>query len=880
MKRLVAVTLLFLGSIFALPVSTHPAHADLTGVVCLTRATSTNCPQVPLTFNATAVGKSFTIGVFVNNSQPMGGFDIYVSVDRSILNPTAAALGSLIVAPAQTSICINGTPTTGSCTTLASPNGPGVVEVTTLEGSGSSECGGIAPCSGMAFTITYNVVGATPTSPLSYPSGFGACSTSSVSSPPSTCVLVSDAFGNTLPETTLAGDFTDQSPSANFAATPTSGFAPLTVSFDATLSNATTGHVIALYNWEFENSQTANLTSATTSHTYNTPGTYYPNLETVDSGLGKSSIKNVTINVQFVGQPDFSIGGNTTSLSILQGANRNVTIILASLNGFGGTVSLSANSSVVLGITSTLNETSVTPPASGTPDTSAKLTIATAVVTPLGRYVINVTGVNGILKHSVLIRAAVVSGDYSLSNSGPITAIKGMSGTNTMTATLTTGTGQPVTLSCFAPTLPPGVSCSFAPATITPSLAGSTSVLTITTTLSSSANSYPVKVTGDPLGPHTLNTTITLLVSDFQISANPQSVSVPQGGNGNSIITLTGQSGFNSHINLTAASGSGNIIGFLNRTSVRVTVAGVSNSSTLYIIAQTVTVPGPYDIVVTGSVGLLTHSFTVTVNVPVPNFGASATPTSVSVKTGTNGTSVITLLSLSGFTGTINLQATAPPGAGITPVFSSSSVSITSTSGPLGSTLTISTTTTTAAGTYTIAVNATTASIYHLVNITLTVISPLPSIQVGTATLSTVSVTAGKTVDMTVTLSNSGTIPVNITITMDVNSGSGTNVTVAQQTVTLNPGLSGQTIKLSWNTTQWAAGNYHVYARIIGSQTSTVNQAQSAGTVALSSLPTSPGPANLSVIPWITTGIAAAIAVVLGLALFRRRRPTGLPESV
>src|SRR5437667_5213544 len=51
----------------------------------------------------------------------------------------------------------------------------------------------------MAFTITYTAVAASPSTPLSYPTS-SACSTSSVSSPPNTCVLVDDAFGTTLSE--------------------------------------------------------------------------------------------------------------------------------------------------------------------------------------------------------------------------------------------------------------------------------------------------------------------------------------------------------------------------------------------------------------------------------------------------------------------------------------------------------------------------------------------------------------------------------------------------------------------------------------------------------------------------------------------------------
>src|SRR5207247_7389623 len=60
----------------------------------------------------------------------------------------------------------------------------------------------------------------------------------------------------------------------------------------------------------------------------------------------------------------------------------------------------------------------------------------------------------------------------------------------------------------------------------------------------------------------------------------------------------------------------------------------------------------------------------------------------------------------------------------------------------------------------------------------------------------------------------------------DVNGGSGGNITVAQKTLTLSPGQAAQTFTLSWNTNQWPAGSYQVYARVIGSQTNSDHHLQ------------------------------------------------------
>src|SRR5438552_974191 len=200
-KRLILSLPLFLAASLLLPVYIVPlGHASPgTGLVCITTSTSaTSCPTSAPTIGPLTAGTVFTVGVFIQGSDAMGGLDIYVRSDPASVNPTGAALGNLIASPSLTSICINASATVGSCT-VNTANGPGVVEVTTIESSGSNECGGISPCSGMAFTITYQVVGTGPDTLLSYPTAAG-CSASSVSSPPNTCVEVADAAGTVLSE--------------------------------------------------------------------------------------------------------------------------------------------------------------------------------------------------------------------------------------------------------------------------------------------------------------------------------------------------------------------------------------------------------------------------------------------------------------------------------------------------------------------------------------------------------------------------------------------------------------------------------------------------------------------------------------------------------
>ncbi len=82
-------------------------------------------------------------------------------------------------------------------------------------------------------------------------------------------------------------------PKAAFTANPTSGVAPLTVSFDASASTDPNGDVLS-YNWDFGNGNIA--TAATPSTVYNTVGVYTVSL-TVNDGTNTSTVVTETITV-------------------------------------------------------------------------------------------------------------------------------------------------------------------------------------------------------------------------------------------------------------------------------------------------------------------------------------------------------------------------------------------------------------------------------------------------------------------------------------------------------------------------------------------------------------------------------------------------------
>jgi len=85
----------------------------------------------------------------------------------------------------------------------------------------------------------------------------------------------------------------NQSPTASFTADPTSGVAPLEVSFNGSNSSDSDGTIVS-YVWDFKDGNTG--TGQTINHTFSSTGSYNVGLTvTDDKGASDSSTKTITI---------------------------------------------------------------------------------------------------------------------------------------------------------------------------------------------------------------------------------------------------------------------------------------------------------------------------------------------------------------------------------------------------------------------------------------------------------------------------------------------------------------------------------------------------------------------------------------------------------
>ena len=310
--------------------------------------------------------------------------------------------------------------------------------------------------------------------------------------------------------------------------------------------------------------------------------------------------------------------------------------------------------------------------------------------------------------------------DFSIAAS-PSSLSVGQSGSaaSTISTAVTSGAAQSVSLSASGQ--PAGTTVAFSPSSVN---AGGSSTMTVNVGAGTTPGSYTITVTGTSASAtHTTTVVVTVVASDFSISASPNSLSVPQGSSGTSTIGTTVLSGAAQTVSF---SSSGEPAGVTVGFSPGSVAAGAS--STMTVGVNSLTAPGDYTLVVTGTGSTATHTTTVGLTVtvaPPSDFSISASPSSLTVAQGENGTSTIGTAVLSGFAQSVSLSASGQP-AGTSVSFNPASV----TAGA-SSTMTVSVGSGTTPGGYTITVTGTGASATHTTTVGLTVTTPPPGVVNG-----------------------------------------------------------------------------------------------------------------------------------------------------
>ncbi|TMI70364.1 hypothetical protein E6H11_05230 [Candidatus Bathyarchaeota archaeon] len=218
--------------------------------------------------------------------------------------------------------------------------------------------------------------------------------------------------------------------------------------------------------------------------------------------------------------------------------------------------------------------------------------------------------------------------------------------------------------------------------------------------------------------------------ADFGLSANPNSLGILASLSASSTITVNTFNLFSGNITFsTVVSAASSTVGpsltaTMTPSSVIVPSGGIANSN--LTVATAASSLGNYTVLVSGTNGTITRTVSVSVN--IGDFGIAASPTSLSISIGASGTSTLTLASINGFSGAVNISAQVTPAsltAGLSPSNPSTSLAPSTVNlqpqSTGSSTLTVSASLLTTPGTYTVTITATSGTVSHTTQVPVTV---------------------------------------------------------------------------------------------------------------------------------------------------------------
>jgi len=158
---------------------------------------------------------------------------------------------------------------------------------------------------------------------------------------------------------------------------------------------------ITAYSWSLPGGNPSTSSLATPGNViYNTPGSFTAML-TVTDNAGLSDPNPPSRKITVTPAPDFGISATPSSQIVVRTTSTSFSVIVSSVNGFSGTVSLT-----VSGLPSDATASFSKPLVTGSG--SSTLTVTPAITSLPGIYTLTITGTSGGLSHSVNVTLMVI----------------------------------------------------------------------------------------------------------------------------------------------------------------------------------------------------------------------------------------------------------------------------------------------------------------------------------------------------------------------------------------------------------------------------------------------------------------------------------------
>jgi hypothetical protein len=367
--------------------------------------------------------------------------------------------------------------------------------------------------------------------------------------------------------------------------------------------------------------------------------------------------------------PAFTLFTAPATVLVGQSASASSTVIVTPEYGFGGSVQLAVTSALPAGVTAAWG----TNPTTGV----SLLTFTTTGAAAASTSTVAIKGTSGSLTATTTVTLTVEAPKFILATAANLNIGRGAGGTVYVNVGQEYGFAGSVNLSVSG--LPAGVTAAWSP-----NPTASYSALTLTASSAAALGSTALTITGIS-GSLTASTTLTLgiFAPAFTLSS-VGSMTVGQGSNATQWIYLTPEYGFNGSVNFSVSGlPSGVTASWSPNPATGYTVLTLTASSTAAL--------GTASFTIVGASGSLTASATGQVSVYAPSFTVAAYGP-ITLGQGTSNSTTVTMSSLYGFAGSVNLAVSGLP-SGVTaawstnPTIGSSMLTLTATGAvPVGST--------------------------------------------------------------------------------------------------------------------------------------------------------------------------------------------------